>query len=96
MSDSDSNHDGPVQYSDDDEYEYDESNPDRSSVISTGARASKQYRESRMTHKNNRETLTQALNHEPNKQEHVEAFGVVPQNITELITQDAKINRIEV
>jgi hypothetical protein len=62
MSDSDSNHDGPAEYSDDDDYEYDESNPDRSSVISTGARASKQYRESRMTFKNNRETLTQTLN----------------------------------
>ena len=62
MSDSDSNHDGPAEYSDDDDYEYDESNPDRSRVISTGARASKQYRERRMTYKNNRETLTQTLN----------------------------------
>ena len=49
-SDSDNDH-GPAEYSDDD-YEYDEANPDRSSVISTGAaRASKAYRESKQVGK---------------------------------------------
>lgn len=42
-SNSDSDNGGPAQYSDDDDISY----PDRTSVVSTGARVSKQMRQSR-------------------------------------------------
>lgn len=43
MSSDSENDNGPVEYSDDDDYGSD-ANPDRSSVVSTGGRVSKQFR----------------------------------------------------
>ena len=43
MSSDSDNENGPVEYSDDQD-DYDSEYPDRTSVVSTGVRASKQYR----------------------------------------------------
>lgn len=90
MSDSDNDYDGPVQYDDDDDI-YDSSNPDRSSIISTGARASRQYRESRSSFIPNRDTYQKKkeVRDSSDVENKGQLFGVVPDNITQLITQDA-------